>query len=292
MAKTVGGTPALPASVDLIGTGRLASALAGWMRPLPAARTAWRPRLGILVSRDARRARRLARRWGARRGMALADYAPEAPTLLLAVPDDALGPLATELARRAGPGSARQPWWGRVVLHTSGLQPAAVLAPLRARGAAMGSLHPLMTFGTRRPVPSPRDLVFAIEGQPAALRRARQLVRAWGGRPLPLKAREKTLYHLAATWASPLMVANFAIAADLLRRAGLRGRRLAVARSGLARLTAQTAANLAAAQADLTAAWTGPMARGDRQTISRHLAVAGKSAGAYRALARAAARLL
>lgn len=278
-------------ALDLIGTGRLAAAFAAWLRAPGPAKTA--PRLGTLVSRDPRRARRLARRWGARQGVALAAYAPASPVILLAVPDDALAPLAAGLARHraaAAAGRRRSRWPGKIVLHASGLHPASVLAPLRRQGAAIGSVHPLMTFGAGRPVPSPRDLVFALEGQPAAVRAARQLVHGWGGRALALRAREKPLYHLAATWASPLVAANFAIAAALLRRAGLRGSRLAAARAGLARLLAQTAANLSAAApaGDLSSAWTGPIARGDRQTIRRQLAAAGDWAPLYRAMIRAA----
>lgn len=293
-------------ALDLIGTGRLAAAFAAWVgqrrpplprspraRPLGPVKTA--PRLGTLVSRDPRRARRLARRWGAGQGVALAAYRPAAPVILLAVPDDALAPLAAALARRAaGANAGRSPWQGKIVLHASGLQPASALAPLRRRGAAIGSLHPLMTFGAGRPAPPPGDLVFAVEGQPAAVRAARQLVAHWGGRVLALHAAEKPLYHLAATWASPLVAVNIAIAAAMLQRAGLRGRRLAVARIGLARLLTQTAANLAAAApaGGLASAWTGPIARDDRQTIRRQLAAAGEWAPLYRAMIRAARREL
>ncbi len=320
-----GGRPgaAAPPRVDLIGPGRLGTALAAW---LAAPRTlaadlgggagrgdrgsggktrcanggggktgggpAAAPELDTVVSREARRARTLARRYGARRGVALAAYQPAGDIVLLAAPDDALPELAAELARRGG----REAWRGRVVLHCSGLLPTAVLQPLRRRGAAVGSLHPLMTFGARQPAPEPGGLVFAVEGQEAAARAAERLVAAWGGATLRLRAREKARYHLAAMWASPFVVADFAIAVAVLRRAGLRGRRLAVARRGLAALLAQTAANVGAAVrspgGDLARAWTGPIARGDQKTVRRHLAAAGEWAELYRAMAQEARRRL
>lgn len=270
-----------PLQVDLIGAGRLGSALAAWLSaPRP-------PRLQTVVSRRAARARALARRWAAPAISTVAEYAPGAPLVLLAVPDDALEDLARQLGQHAG-------WRGKIVLHTSGLQPAAVLAPLRRRGAAIGSLHPLMTFAARRPAPSPAGIVFALEGQETAVRAAQRLVADWGGRSLRLHAREKPLYHLAATWASPFVVVNFAVAAAVLRRAGLRGRRLALARTGLARLLAETAANLTAVapHGELQPAWTGPIARGDRHTIRQHLTAAGEWASLYRAMAREAGRRL
>lgn len=275
-----------PLHVELIGPGRLGEAIAAWLAAPGVTR---RARLETVVSRRRRRAQAMARRWGARRAMALAAYQPEGDAVLITVPDDALAGLAAALA-------ARGDWRGRVVLHGSGLQPAAVLAPLRRRGAAIGSLHPLMTFGAGRPAPSPHGLVFALEGQPAAVQIGERLIAAWGGVGLRLRAAEKPRYHLAAMWASPFVVTNFAIAAEVLRRAGLRGRRLTAARRGMAQLLLQTSANLAAAaespRGDLMAAWTGPIARDDRATIRRHLAAAGAWAPLYRAMAREAERRL
>jgi predicted short-subunit dehydrogenase-like oxidoreductase (DUF2520 family) len=317
-----GGQPGAgaPPRVDLIGPGRLGTALAAW---LAAPRTgvagaqgadrrraegggagrgsggkaggtpAAAPELDTVVSREARRARALAWRYGARRGVALAAYQPAGDIVLLAAPDDALPELAAELVRRAG---ARDAWRGRVVLHCSGLLPAAVLQPLRRQGAEVGSMHPLMTFGARQPAPEPGGLVFAVEGQKAAVRAAERLVAAWGGTTLRLRAREKAQYHLAAMWASPFVVADFAIAVAVLRRAGLRGRRLVVARRGLAALLARTAANVGAAvrspRGDLADAWTGPIARSDQKTVRRHLAAAGEWGELYRAMAQEARRRL
>lgn len=314
---------AAPARVDLIGPGRLGTALVAWLAAprIGAAGTGGGPdrrgrgggktrgakassgkasgtpaaalELETVVSREARRARTLAQRYGARRGMALAAYQPAGEIVLLAAPDDALPELAAALARRPG---ARDAWRGKVVLHCSGLLPAAVLQPLRRRGAATGSLHPLMTFGARQPAPEPGGLVFAVEGQAAAVRAAERLIAAWGGTTLRLRAREKARYHLAAMWASPFVVADFAIAVAVLRRAGLRGRRLAVARRGLAALLAQTAANVGAAVrspgGNLADAWTGPIARSDQKTVRRHLAAAGEWGELYRAMAQEARRRL
>ncbi len=306
--------------MDLIGPGRLGTALAAWLAAPRTGVAGWQGadrrgaegggagrgsggmtgggpaaalELETVVSREARRARALARRYGARRGMALAAYQPAGEIVLLAAPDDALPELAAALARRPG---ARDAWRGKVVLHCSGLLPAAVLQPLRRRGAAVGSLHPLMTFGARQPAPEPGGLVFAVEGQAAAVRAAERLIAAWGGTTLRLRAREKARYHLAAMWASPFVVADFAIAVAVLRRAGLRGRRLAVARRGLAALLAQTAANVGAAVrspgGNLADAWTGPIARSDQKTVRRHLAAAGEWGELYRAMAQEARRRL
>ncbi|BCB80328.1 hypothetical protein Pflav_067380 [Phytohabitans flavus] len=56
--------------------------------------------------------------------------------LLIAVPDDAIGPLVADLPFQSG----------QVVAHTSGAQGLAVLAPAAAQGARTLALHPAMTF--------------------------------------------------------------------------------------------------------------------------------------------------
>lgn len=287
-------------TAEIVGTGRLARALCAW---LP--RAGWR--VATLAGRDARRARRLARAWGAGRGAALPEFNAGARVLFLAVPDDALGGVAAGLARGA------TDWRGKVVLHGSGVRDATVLAPLRARGAAVGGLHPLMTLPAPRPgavsavAPNPRGLLFAIEsGGPAADTAAARLaggwVRAWGGVALRLRADQKPLYHLAASLASPGALSLLALATETLRRSGLDRRQAARAAAGLRRLMLATISNAGAAREDgprsgvtaraLARAWTGPIARGDVATVRSHLAVAGPAAEAYRALALAALRLL
>ncbi|MGH9476831.1 MAG: DUF2520 domain-containing protein [Terriglobales bacterium] len=179
--------------------------------------------------------------------------------LLLAVPDDALPEVARRLA------AARPDWSGWCVLHTSGARPAAVLHPLARRGAAVGAMHPMMTF-THAPPPPPLGIVFSLEGQAAACRAAGKLVAAWGGLPLPLSAAGKAAYHLAATLVGPGAVVNMAAAEMILKRAGFGRQRLRLAQRGLLRLLRTTAANLEAGPAH---AWTGPWARGDSATLAR-----------------------
>ncbi|MGN6593252.1 MAG: DUF2520 domain-containing protein [Terriglobales bacterium] len=178
------------------------------------------------------------------------------------MPDDALAPLARQLA------APREEWSGWRILHTSGGLDSSVLEPLRCRGAATGSLHPMMTFPRPgRPAPASAGIVFSFEGDPAARRAAAALIRLWRGRPLPLPPGVKTAYHLAATLVGPGAVVEMAAAEAVLRAAGLGGAQLDRARQGLRQLLAATAKNL---DQGVAAAWTGPWARGDRQTIARH----------------------
>lgn len=270
----------MPSSPPLtvIGTGRMGSSLCRWIAAshLP---------LAAIVSRSLASARRLQRATGAAAAARFDAWQPAAGVILLAVPDDAIAATAQQLARMPAD------WRHTVVLHTSGAQSSEALAALRPCGAAVGSVHPLMTF-PRRAAVSPEGLVFALEGDVRAVRAARQLVKHWQGRVLQLDPGQKAAWHLAATLACPLSVVPYAAALEVLRESGLKPAALRTAQSGLLRLLQQTTENLAAGP---EAAWTGPFARGDLRTIRAHRKVLERSpalAEYYRAAATAAVTLL
>lgn len=269
------------------GAGRLGTVLGGWFASA-----------GIPVVAVASRSRPHARRAGQRAQAAAAwrwgDLLQRLPTLappilVLAIPDDALAAAANLLA------AARKDWHGAIVVHTSGALPAAVLRPLQRRGAAIGSLHPIMTFpppNAAANAPSPAGVVFSLEGDPAAVKLLRVWIRRWRGRELKLSAAAKTTLHAAATLLGPGAVVLMATAERRLRAAGLRGAQLATARAGLVALLQTTAANLAASPTE--AAFTGPWARGDVGTVQRHQHQWTRSADRrlHAALTRAAAQAL
>jgi len=264
--------------IAVVGAGRMGSSLCRWI-------AASRLPLAAVVSRSLRSARALQRRSGAANSATLDRWNITAEIVLLAVPDDAIAGTAQSLADQP------VPWQGVVVLHTSGAQSSALLEPLRRRGAAVGSLHPLMTF-PRQTTVMPEGLVFGVEGDARATRAARRLVRRWGGRALVLRPEQKAAWHLAATLACPLSVVPFAAALEVLRRAGLDSAALRTAQAGLLQLLQQTARNLANGP---EAAWTGPFARGDVRTVLSHLKVLQDSpalANYYQAAAGAALTLL
>lgn len=156
----------------------------------------------------------------------------------------------------------------RVALHTSGALGSEVLAPMRRAGFAVGSLHPLVSISESR---AGANLLtrafFSIEGDTAAVRAARALVRALGGESFQINSDQKALYHAAALTASPQMTALFDIAVDMLGVCGLKPGR---ARQILLPLVESTLANLATQ--DPARALTGTFKRGDRATVEMHLA--------------------
>lgn len=156
----------------------------------------------------------------------------------------------------------------RVALHTSGALSSDALAPLRAAGFAVGSMHPLVAVS--EPVAGAESLrraFYCIEGERRALSAARRLVGRLGGRSFSIETKDKSLYHAAAVIASGHTVALFQLATELLARCGLDAER---ARRVLLPLLESTLANLSAQPP--ARALTGTFARADVTTVRRHLA--------------------
>lgn len=189
--------------------------------------------------------------------------APEDATILiLAVPDDRLSAVAQGMAAE---GAA--PAVGCVALHLAGALTTDVLAPLHVVGYAVGSMHPLQTVAD--PWSTGDRLIgaaYALAGEPAALAAGKRLVRALEGRPLVIPPMLRPAYHTAAVFASNYLVTLIATAARLLMQAGVPESEALPAILPLVRGTFENVEHLGTA-----AALTGPIARGDVDTVRLHL---------------------
>ncbi|MBI2401531.1 MAG: DUF2520 domain-containing protein [Gemmatimonadetes bacterium] len=202
--------------------------------------------------------------------------------IILAVPDDAVLGVASDLAA-SGRVTETQ-----VVLHLSGALGREALSPLEPSGAALGSLHPLQTLSDPQTAPQRLEgAVATVEGDARAVEVATALARGVGMEPVPIAADHKPLYHAAAVVASNFVVTLAGVAQRLFVSAGLTDD---AARKALATLMAGALENVRAAGP--RAALTGPVVRGDIETVRRHLAVLhGPDAELYRTLSRAALEL-
>lgn len=186
-----------------------------------------------------------------------------ADLLLVAVSDPALDDVVRRLT--AHPQAA-------VVLHTAGARGASALAPLRAAGSRCGTLHPLKAFP--HPLPDPaaaRGVLFALDGDAAAVELARRLADAWGGVPRVVPEAVRDLYHLAATLAAGGAVTLLAAAERVADAAGL-PRDVLPGYLELARGAVAAAGEELETSGSFAGAITGPAARGDEATVRRQLA--------------------
>jgi predicted short-subunit dehydrogenase-like oxidoreductase (DUF2520 family) len=184
-----------------------------------------------------------------------------ADLFLITTPDDQIAHVAAELARLETPrASAPKP----TALHTSGALSAEVLAPLRKRGWSTGSIHPLISVsGSTTEL---NGAFWSVEGDKSALRLGKTIVRDLGGKSFSIRSEDKPLYHAAAVMSAGNVVALFDVALEMLVQCGLTRK---TARSILLPLLASTVHNLETK--DPADALTGTFARGDVETVQRHL---------------------
>ncbi|MEJ3657356.1 DUF2520 domain-containing protein [Actinomycetes bacterium KLBMP 9759] len=180
---------------------------------------------------------------------------------LLAVPDDVLAGLVRGLAAS---GSFRP---GQIVVHTSGAHGVAVLAPAAEHGVLPLALHPVMTFTGRTEdvnrLASCSVGVTATAGDEAAWSVGEALVVEMGAEPVRIEERVRPLYHAALAHGANHLVTLVRDCVDTLERAGI---------SPAERLVAPLlSAALDNALRHGDRALTGPVARGDVETVRAHL---------------------
>ena len=210
------------------------------------------------------------------------DIVERSELVLLAVPDDALGPLVSGLA-------ATGAWQaGQLVAHTSGRFGTDILAPARKAGAIPLALHPAMTFtGMSLDLTRLADSAFGVSAPAAVLPIAQALVVEMGAEPIVIDEADRVLYHAALAHASNHLVTLAAQSTQLLAGIGVENpERL---------LGPLMRASLENALASGEGALTGPVARGDSGTVEAHVRAlsAEPDAGlevAYRTLSTVTAR--
>ena len=210
-----------------------------------------------------------------------------ADVIWFSVPDGEIHRASKDFAERAR--WTRAEWRKKIALHSSGALGSDELAVLRRQGAAVASVHPMMTF-VGGAAPSLRGVPFALEGDARAVRAARGIVLNLGGDAYAIRKADKAAYHAWGTFASPLLTALLATTEQV---AALAGVKRTSSRRRMMPILKQTVENYATR--DPQDAFSGPIIRGDIETVERHLRALSESPVArdvYRALARAAVELL
>jgi predicted short-subunit dehydrogenase-like oxidoreductase (DUF2520 family) len=208
------------------------------------------------------------------------DVARSCDLLLLTVPDDMLENVVTTMV---GAGAIRP---GQVVCHTSGRHGLAVLRAATEIGAHPLALHPAMTFtGTAVDLDRLSGCVFGVTAGEDDRALAESLVAGIGGVAMWVPEEKRTLYHAGLAHGANHLVTLVAQAMELLAASG--------ADDPAATLRPLLTAALDNALVSGDAALTGPIVRGDVNTVAAHLADLAESAPAtipsYVAMAKATA---
>jgi predicted short-subunit dehydrogenase-like oxidoreductase (DUF2520 family) len=238
-------------TLSFVGAGKLGTALAK-------ACTAVGYRVAIIYSRAFEDAGALAE--GLSEADAVTDIArvADADLTFLTVPDDAIAPVCASI-----------PWTSSSsVVHCSGALSLDVLKPAINAGASAGSLHPLQTFaGGSDGAARLADIAYALEASDDRMQGMLEtLVAALGGRAQWIRGSDKPLYHASAAMASNYLATLLGDAAKLWESFGFSR---ANGLQSLLPLVRGTMENLEIV--GLPDALTGPIARGDVETVRIHL---------------------
>jgi predicted short-subunit dehydrogenase-like oxidoreductase (DUF2520 family) len=202
-----------------------------------------------------------------------ADIVRRVDIVVLAVPDDVLVDVAAKLAASARP--------GQIVLHTSGRHGLEPLAPFAEQGARVAAFHPAMTF-TGTEVDLERTCAFGLTANPGDRALAEALAAELGGTAEWMDEADRIKYHAALAHGANHLTTLVAQAMDILRDAGVDDP------SAVLRPLLTAALDNTLTYGD--AALTGPVARGDVNTVRAHAdTLSGEVLDSYLHLARATA---
>ena len=181
-----------------------------------------------------------------------------ADAIVLAVPDDSI----TTVARAIAPNLKR----GATVLHCAGARGSDELEACRASGAAVGVMHPLVSFASKQRSPSLRGITFTVNGSRRAIATSRRIAKACGARVVLAKT-DAAGYHAAAALAANGSAALAFVSVGLLERLGFEPRAAERAIGGLLQSVGENVQSLG-----VPGALTGPIARGEVDAVANHRA--------------------
>ncbi|EIM62328.1 hypothetical protein DespoDRAFT_00297 [Desulfobacter postgatei 2ac9] len=192
-----------------------------------------------------------------------ADCARAGDIVFVTTPDGLIETICGDLVQQKALGPQT------LVFHLSGAHSSEILAPAKQAGAIVGSIHPLQSFTPYEPGQANpfEGINISVEGDPDAVSQGKDIASALGARAFAIPTESKTLYHASAVVASNYLVTLVRFALTLLMETGLKED---VAFEILSPLIQGTLFNIGSK--GCTRALTGPVVRGDHETVFRHLA--------------------
>ena len=244
--------------VGIIGAGRLGSSLAASLK-----------KNGVNVvgisCKEETESRAVADKTGIKAFVDNHKLAQKSNVIFLTVPDSLIVKLAEELLER-------EALAGKILLHCSGAMSGFSL-PGEGK-VYRGSFHPLQSFAGEGA--TFKDIFIAMDGDPESLSVIQKLCAILGATPLQVPSEERALYHAAAVFASNYLVTVLATAEQLFT--SWTGERQA-AREAIMPLVKGSLSNFVGLGG--AEALTGPITRGDSNTVEQHLAVLPKEFVAF-----------
>lgn len=206
---------------------------------------------------------------GSHEHMTFKALAESSDVIFITVPDQALKDIDREAAAMIHEYSIKHEiTW----IHVSGAHPSDCLAEIKTAGCAVGSMHPLQSFG--EPVSSAECLSrawFTLEGTAKAVQTVKTLLDKAGGNYSLIKAENKPLYHAGACVVSNFLVTLLESGIQYFEAVGMERKHIFQAIEPLIEATLYNIRNKGTIDA-----LTGPIVRGDVNTIGVHLQALGE----------------
>ena len=164
---------------------------------------------------------------------------------------------------------AEEPIQGKIICHFSGSLSSVVFSGRRQAGASGCSAHPMYAFSSKET--SYRQLnqvLFTMEGDREALDSVGSIWEQTGIRFCVIDSEKKERYHAAASMISNMMIGLYQMGIDMLQDCGFEED---MARTLVEPLVRDNITQLLATSPEQ--ALTGPIERGDAETVQKHLAV-------------------
>jgi len=183
--------------------------------------------------------------------------ADTAELIFITTPDDTIASVASEIQWHRG----------QSVVHCSGALSTDILESAKKSGARVGAFHPLQTFaGVKQAIENIPGSTFAVEAEEPLLSTLKDIATALDGDWIELKANDKVVYHAAAVIACNYLVTLVKLATDLWQSFNIPQSQATQALLPLIRGTIHNIDTVGIPQC-----LTGPIARGDIETIKKHL---------------------
>jgi len=263
-------------TVAIIGVGRLGSALA---------QALYRNGYSIigLIDQDLYRAEQISHLVNAEICSKDLFDLTEVDIIFTCVPDDAIEGVVSQLESLRKQNSIL-----KFVFHCSGALTSDVFDPLKKNGIAGASFHPIQTFaGKKDDWQKLSNIYFGVEGDSEAIKKASEIIQKLKSNQVIIPKEFKNMYHLACTVASNYLVSLVASAVDIFKKLNFSEQEIL---KMLHPLLSTTLSNLA--EKGIDDALTGPISRGDRATIEKHVETLSRNLPFYESMYKLHGKIL
>jgi predicted short-subunit dehydrogenase-like oxidoreductase (DUF2520 family) len=204
-------------------------------------------------------------------GVMPTDIPSTSDIVLITVNDNQISSVASELAK------LKNLYFRKMLfIHCSGVYAADVLEPLRKKGALIGAMHPIHTFPpNHNPAKNKskfRGMHFGIDGSEESIKWIEQIIKMLDGKALVIPKDLKPLYHIACVFASNYEMIFLNAVDELAQKLNLPVSWM----EAFGPLITESMQNMM--KNGIGKSLTGPIVRGDNETVEIHLKALDKQA--------------